>query len=279
MTRPVRLLLVDDNALDRDMLSRRLARRGFDVQLAADGGDALERAQWDTPDLVVLDTSLPVLDGFAVTRRLKADARTGTVPVLILTAHALLTDRERALAAGCDDFDTKPVELPRLLGKIDALLAASPPRLERTLALSPLALDHLSEIRAFLTMALQELGVAGAVDALVLAVDEVCTNLVQHAEIGTAPGPTRVTVRRAGSNAILTIEDRGQPFHPAEIPAPELTAEWQDRPIGGLGWFLVQQMVDEVHYRSTTETDGPRNRLVLIKYNAAVPDHPAAHHP
>lgn len=276
MTRSVRVLLVDDNALDRDMLSRRLTRRGFEVLLSADGGDALERAQWEQPDLVLLDTSLPVLDGFTVTRQLKADPRTRTMPVLILTAHAMLADRERAMAAGCDDFDTKPVDLPRLLAKMHDLLAARPPRLERVLALSPLTIDRLAEVRRFLASALSELGLAAAAESLVLAADEVCTNLVQHAGAGTALGPTRVTVRREGLNAILTIEDRGRPFDPTDVPPPDLTAEWQDRPIGGLGWFLVRQMVDELHYRSTTDAEGALNCLTLLKRNAVPPDHPAA---
>lgn len=276
MSAPTRVLLVDDNALDRDMLSRRLARRGFEVLQSADGADALEQARRERPDLVLLDTSLPVLDGLATTRQLKADPTTRAIPVIILTAHAMVADREQARSAGCDDFDTKPVELPRLLTKIEALLAARPLQHERALALTPLTLDRLADIRRFLTQSLTELGCAPAVDALVLAVDEVCANLVQHAEVGAFPGPTRVTVRRDGVNAILTIEDRGRPFDPSEAPAPELTADWQDRAVGGLGWFLVKQMVDDLHYVTTSDRDGVLNRLTLVKWNVASPDEPVA---
>lgn len=116
------ILLVEDNELNRDMLSRRLTRHGYDVVVAVDGGEALERARDATPDLVLMDLSLPVIDGWEATRRLKADASTRGIPVIALTAHAMSGDREKALEAGCDDFDTKPVEMPRLLQKIAALL-------------------------------------------------------------------------------------------------------------------------------------------------------------
>lgn len=276
MNAPRHLLLVDDNELDRDMLSRRLTRRGYVVAQSTDGADALERAQREPPDVILLDTSLPVLDGLTATRRLKADPATRTIPVIILTAHALAHDREQAMAAGCDDFDTKPVEIDRLLAKIEALLPTRPPRDERELALTPLTLDRLSEIRTFLSRSLSELGCGAAVDALVLAVDEVCANLVQHAEVGAFPGPTRVTVRREGLDAILTVEDRGRPFDPANAPTPELSASWEDRQVGGLGWFLVKQMVDELSYVSTPVADGVVNRLTLIKRNVAAHDEPVA---
>ena len=117
-----RVLLVEDNELNLDMLSRRLTRKGYEVLTALDGERAVALAQAHRPDLVVLDMSLPVLDGLEATRRLKAHPDTGRIPVLILTAHALVHDRDRAFGAGCDDFDTKPVDLPRLLGKMEALL-------------------------------------------------------------------------------------------------------------------------------------------------------------
>ena len=119
------ILLVEDNEMNRDMLSRRLERRGYRVVLATDGQSGVEMAGTEAPDLVLMDMSLPVLDGWEATRRLKADPRTAHLPVIALTAHAMSGDRERALAAGCDDYDTKPIELPRLLGKIEALLGAS----------------------------------------------------------------------------------------------------------------------------------------------------------
>jgi two-component system, cell cycle response regulator DivK len=117
-----KILLVEDNEMNRDMLSRRLQRRGYQVVLALDGQSGVEMTQSQAPDLVLMDMSLPVLDGWEAARRLKADAITRHIPVIALTAHAMSSDREKALEAGCDDYDTKPVELPRLLAKIDALL-------------------------------------------------------------------------------------------------------------------------------------------------------------
>lgn len=119
------ILIVEDNELNRDMLSRRLLRRGYQVLLAVDGETGLETARAHGPDLVLMDMSLPVMDGWEATRRIKADAVLGNIPVIALTAHAMANDREKALEAGCDDYDTKPIELTRLLGKIEALLAAS----------------------------------------------------------------------------------------------------------------------------------------------------------
>jgi CheY-like chemotaxis protein len=111
--------------MNRDMLSRRLERKGYQVVLAVDGQSGVEMASSHAPDLVLMDMSLPVLDGWEATRRLKADPATRRIPVIALTAHAMSSDREKALEAGCDEYDTKPIELPRLLGKIEALLAAS----------------------------------------------------------------------------------------------------------------------------------------------------------
>jgi CheY-like chemotaxis protein len=122
-----RLLLVEDNEESRDGLSRHLQRRGFEVRTAADGRQGLEAARAEPPDLVLMDMSLPVLDGWEATRQLKADPRTRHVPVIALTAHAMAGDREKALAAGCDEYDTKPVEFARLLGKIRALLGGPAP--------------------------------------------------------------------------------------------------------------------------------------------------------
>lgn len=117
-----KILLVEDNEMNRDMLSRRLIRNGFEVVIAVDGGKGVELAISDKPDLILMDMSLPVLDGWEATRRIKADPATAAIPVIALTAHAMVEDKEKCLAAGCNDFDTKPVELPRLLGKIQALL-------------------------------------------------------------------------------------------------------------------------------------------------------------
>ncbi|MDQ1518149.1 MAG: two-component system, cell cycle response regulator DivK [Actinomycetota bacterium] len=121
------ILLVEDNEMNRDMLSRRLERRGYEVIVAVDGEDGVARAAADRPDLVVMDMSLPGIDGWEATRQLKAAPETSAIPVLALTAHAMAGDRELAFQAGCDDFDTKPVDLPRLLEKIAALLPGGPP--------------------------------------------------------------------------------------------------------------------------------------------------------
>lgn len=120
-----KILLVEDNEMNRDMLSRRLLRRGFEVICALDGREGVELAESERPDLILMDMSLPVMDGWEATRRLKADAALRTIPVIALTAHAMAADEEQALAAGCDDYDTKPVELPRLLAKMQALLDRS----------------------------------------------------------------------------------------------------------------------------------------------------------
>ena len=117
-----KILLVEDNELNRDMLSRRLMRQGYDVVVAQDGATGLELTETEQPALVLMDMSLPVLDGWEATQRLKANPETRSIPVIALTAHAMTTDRERALAAGCDDYDTKPIELPRLLEKMERLL-------------------------------------------------------------------------------------------------------------------------------------------------------------
>ena len=120
-----RVLLVEDNQVNRDMLSRRLLRRGFQVEYAADGAEAVAMAATAPPDLVLMDLSLPVMDGWEATRRLKAAPATAAIPVIALTAHAMSGDRERALAAGADDYDTKPVDIDRLVAKMAALLPSA----------------------------------------------------------------------------------------------------------------------------------------------------------
>ena len=117
-----KILLVEDNEMNRDMLSRRLQRRGYEVVMAVDGQDGVTKAQAEAPALILMDMSLPVLDGWEASRQLKAAPATGGIPIIALTAHAMAGDREKALAAGCDDFDIKPIDLDRLLGKIEALL-------------------------------------------------------------------------------------------------------------------------------------------------------------
>src|ERR671938_1482156 len=118
-----KVLLIEDNELNRDMLSRRLQRKGYDVIMTVDGQQGVATARAEKPDLILMDMSLPVLDGWEATRLLKADPETRAIPVIALTAHAMSGDREKALEAGCDDYDTKPIELPHLLGKIETLLS------------------------------------------------------------------------------------------------------------------------------------------------------------
>jgi CheY-like chemotaxis protein len=121
-----KVLLVEDNEMNRDMLSRRLMRQGFEVTVAVDGQAGVEAAQSGRPDIVLMDMSLPVLDGWEATRQLKASDATRAIPVIALTAHAMAGDRQQALDAGCDDYDTKPIELPRLLEKMRRLLGEAP---------------------------------------------------------------------------------------------------------------------------------------------------------
>jgi two-component system cell cycle response regulator DivK len=123
-----KILLVEDNEMNRDMLSRRLEKRGYVLAIAVDGGAGVAQAKSEQPDLILMDMSLPVLDGWDATRQIKADPTTATIPIIALTAHAMESDRQKALEAGCDDFDTKPVELNRLLLKIEELLKKFPPK-------------------------------------------------------------------------------------------------------------------------------------------------------
>jgi CheY-like chemotaxis protein len=117
-----KILLVEDNEMNRDMLSRRLMRKGYEVIMALDGQQAIEMAAGESPDLILMDMSLPVIDGWEATRQVKAAPATRAIPVIALTAHAMAGDREKALQAGCDDYDMKPIDLPRLLDKITSLL-------------------------------------------------------------------------------------------------------------------------------------------------------------
>ena len=118
----VKILLVEDNELNRDMLSRRLSRQGHEISIAVDGAEGIAKARAERPDIVLMDMSLPVIDGWEATRRLRADPATAHLRIIALTAHAMAGDREKAMQAGCDDYDTKPLDLPRLTGKIQELL-------------------------------------------------------------------------------------------------------------------------------------------------------------
>jgi CheY-like chemotaxis protein len=117
-----KILLVEDNEMNRDMLSRRLERKGFQVVIAVDGAEGVSRARAEQPALILMDMSLPVMDGWTATREIKEDVQLRAIPIIALTAHAMAGDKDRAMQAGCDDYDTKPVEFERLLGKIQALL-------------------------------------------------------------------------------------------------------------------------------------------------------------
>ena len=117
-----KILLVEDNEMNRDMLSRRLTRKKYEVLMAVDGMEGVAMARSESTDLILMDMSRPVMDGWEAARQIKANPETQTIPIIALTAHAMSGDREKALDAGCDDYDTKPIELPRLLGKIEALL-------------------------------------------------------------------------------------------------------------------------------------------------------------
>jgi len=123
-----KILLVEDNELNRDMLTRRLEKRGYTVVVAIDGGAGVSLARSEAPDLILMDMSLPVLDGWEATKQIKANPALAGIPIIALTAHAMESDRQKALGSGCDDFDTKPVELPRLLLKIEELLKKFPPK-------------------------------------------------------------------------------------------------------------------------------------------------------
>jgi CheY-like chemotaxis protein len=118
----IKILLVEDNEMNRDMLSRRLSRKGYQVLIAVDGSQGVAMAISEKPDIILMDMSLPIIDGWEATRQLKANPHTKAIPVIALTAHAMSGDREKALEAGCDEYETKPIELPRLLEKIEALL-------------------------------------------------------------------------------------------------------------------------------------------------------------
>jgi len=119
-----KILLVEDQEMNRDMISRRLIKRGYEIVMAEDGAEGVDKARSESPDLILMDISLPVMNGYEATRAIKADEATRAIPIVALTAHAMSTDREKALEAGCDGYETKPVELPKLLATIEKLLAA-----------------------------------------------------------------------------------------------------------------------------------------------------------
>jgi CheY-like chemotaxis protein len=269
-----KLLLVEDNEMNRDMLTRRLQRKGYQVVVALDGAESIAKAGSESPDLILMDMSLPVIDGWEAARRLKAAAATRRIPVIALTAHAMAGDREKALAAGCDDFDTKPIDLQRLLGKIEHELAraagasvATPKKTEKVedpLALTCLALlQNLPALQALADKACNRAH-AGEEDAYAvrLAVEEVFSNIVHHGYPPGQPGPVTLTFAIEPQCMRITILDEAPPFDPRRAATPDLAAGAEARAVGGLGWHLVFRLMDEV----THEVLGPRgNRLVLVK--------------
>jgi CheY-like chemotaxis protein/anti-sigma regulatory factor (Ser/Thr protein kinase) len=273
-----RLLLVEDNEMNRDMLTRRLERKGYHVMVAIDGAEAIAKARGELPQVILMDMSLPVLDGWEAARRLKEDAATRRIPVIALTAHAMAGDREKALAAGCDDFDTKPIDLQRLLGKIEHQLGrvnvpdavAGKPETETPLALTCRAsLQSLPALHALADTACSRAR-AGQEDAFAirLAVEEVFSNIVHHGYPAGQPGQVTVTFAVEPWGLRITVQDDAAPFDPAQALKPDLAADAQARPIGGLGWHLVFRLMDEV----THEVLGVRgNRLVLVKRFTNIP--------
>jgi CheY-like chemotaxis protein/anti-sigma regulatory factor (Ser/Thr protein kinase) len=264
-----RLLLVEDNEMNRDMLTRRLERKGYEVRVALDGAEAIAKAMSDSPDLILLDMSLPVIDGWEAARRLKKEAATRRIPVIALTAHAMAGDREKALAAGCDDFDTKPIDLQRLLGKIEQHLGAhgaldGVAKVEAPLAITCLAsLQNLPALHALADKACARARAdEGETLAVRLAVEEVFSNIVHHGYPGGAAGPVTVAFAIEPPRLRITIEDEAPPFDPRQAPAPDLAGDVQARAVGGLGWHLVFRLMDEVKH----EVPGTLgNRLVLVK--------------
>ena len=254
------ILLVEDNEVNRDMLARRLEKRGYRVVTAGDGAEAVARARAAVPDLVLMDMGLPVLDGWEATRQLRADPVTRRVPVIGLSAHAMAADRDRALAAGADDFDTKPVDFAQLVAKIETLLARG--RRAESAIERPARLEDVPVLLDFLRARLAEAGAGDAVwQALRLAVDEACSNVIAHGYRGAA-GTIRLAVAVADGRAVVTVTDEAPPFDPALVPPPDLDAPWAERRAGGLGWHLIRSVVDEVRHRPA----GARgNVLTLVK--------------
>lgn len=265
----MKVLLVEDNEMNRDMLSRRLQRRGWDVAIAVDGAQGLAMAASERPSVVLMDMSLPVIDGWEATRRLRADPAIAHLPVIALTAHAMSGDREKAMSAGCDDFDTKPVEFERLVGKIEALVkraSAAPPgdsRLTTTAELS-----ELPRLLELVDTACEAHAVpADARHDLKLIAEEACVNVMRHAYPGDEPGRMSLGVRlEAGQGRpriVLTLEDQGVPFDPRARSMPHIAAPAEAREVGGLGVHLIRELCDELHY----ERDPVRgNVLVMTRY-------------
>lgn len=270
-----KILIVEDNEMNRDMLSRRLLRKGFEVQLAVDGLQGLEAATQQKPDLILMDLSLPVIDGWEATRRIKANPTTRAIPVIALTAHAMAEDRQKALEAGCDDFDTKPVDLDRLLTKITALLNREQVQSETkpisaTQLLLSAELGSLEVLKKELASFLQQ---GQASDGLradwFVVLDEVVANICMHAYAGQAQGLMKVAFKLEPSDAELraalsmSFTDWGQPFNPLDQTTPQLVQSIEDRRLGGMGIQLIRQLTDSQIYQRLA--DGG-NQLTVRKF-------------
>jgi two-component system, cell cycle response regulator DivK len=258
----MRVLVVEDNEMNRKMLDRRLSRLGYDVVLAADGAEGVARARArPRPDIILMDMSLPVLDGWSATRELKADADTRAIPVIALTAHAMSGDRERALAAGCDEYETKPIDLGRVIAKMEALLAPAPQAPE-TEIVREARVENLPAMMSFVTDVCRFHHIdEETLFALKLSVEEVFMNIVRHG-YPDAPGTVTVRIEPESEGWAVTVRDQGVAFDPALAPLPDLQSDWPDRPLGGLGWHLVRELMDEVRHRPG-EAGG--NVVTLIK--------------
>ncbi|HQY07298.1 MAG: response regulator [Burkholderiales bacterium] len=284
---PARILLVEDNEMNREMLSRRLLRKGYEVVIAVDGLQGVEMAGAQRPQLILMDLSLPGIDGWEATRRIKASPATRAIPVIALTAHAMSDDRAKALAAGCDDFDTKPVDLARLLDKMESLLAstagavqaqgpvltAAPeaPAAQSVSLTLPATHASLPGFKTELEHFCMQTGVAAGVqEDLQVVLDEVCANVFKHAYPPGQPGmltlELRMRPRLDPGDSVqaleLTLTDQGRPFNPLAKAAPDLSLTWEKRPLGGLGIHLVQTLTDHQSYRHS-QAEG--NRLTLVK--------------
>jgi serine/threonine-protein kinase RsbW len=217
------------------------------------------------PDVILMDMSLPVVDGWTATRELKADPDTRAIPVIALTAHAMAGDRERAMAAGCDDFETKPIDLNRVIAKMEALVAPPPAPAAEDQGLEIVREARVENLPAVMSFVVDVCRVSKAdeetVNALKLAVEEVFINIVRHG-YPDVPGPVALKIAPEPDGWSVTVRDRGVPFDPATAPAPDLESDWRDRRLGGLGWHLVRELVDEVRHRPGE--DGG-NVVTLIK--------------
>ena len=276
-----KLLLAEDNELNRDMLSRRLQRRGYEVVVAPDGAQAIAMAKRETPDLILMDLSLPVVDGWEATRQLKADPATRAIPIVALTAHAMAGEEARARSAGCDDFDTKPVDLTRLLGKICSWLGPVPIAVPETGSVQALKLPapaqltvtaarpSLGPLLEFVDQTAARFGLdADLASRVRLAIEEVAINVMDYGYAGREPGPLRVRLARLPDSLTVTLEDDAAPFDPASLTPPALDANCDDRSVGGLGWHLVRKVMDQVRHEPLA---GGGNRVTLVARSTPSP--------